>query len=145
MTEYDDPQLRIEELEDENSRLRWKLRESEQQKDFWEKRASDSLSFYDTKLRVKKYFRTALFSCYLGGIFGGAAGLRNSISQAGGFLDFFKFYGGLVLFGLLGLAGIGFLSFGVSNFFFEEERLPLWLWLLIFLIPPLLVVFYPLW
>ena len=137
MFETSDLQRKVDELEDENASLLQKLHEAEREREFGEKKASDSLSFHETKLLQKKYFRTALFSCYLGGLLCGFVALKSTIFQAETLLDFLTLYGGLILLGFLGFIGIGFFSFGVSHFFFEEDRLPFWFWLLLVLIPPL--------
>ena len=120
MFETSDLQQQVDEPEDENASLLQKLHDAEQ-----------------AKLLQRKYFRTALFSCYLGGLLCGFVALKSTIFQAETILDFLTLYGGLILLGFLGVLGIGFFSFGVPHFFFEEDRLPFWFWLLLVLIPPL--------
>ena len=142
MLEYDELQEKITDLENENSHLLAELQSTKKDLGFWMEKSADLIPVAS---KAKPHFRTALFSCYLGGVFSGFLLLKDSIFQASNFFDFLKLYGGLVLCGALGLAGIGFIAFGVSHFFFEEKNLPRWFWMLLFLITPLFVFFFIFW
>ena len=129
----------MDELAEKNKQLNIELVKAEKNCAFWMQKSADALA---QKQQSKKDLRTALFSCYLGGLACTAALFGGKLYQIGSVLDFLKWYGGLLVIGLLGSLGIGFVAFSVADFFFAEEKLPFWLWSLFILIPPLLILFF---